>query len=111
MTHKLIGCCSSCDAEVFDIVQRNPETREPTKVGASHDDAMRAAFLLADGSLMDLTFCRECASTLEPATFPMLWQRCMASWIKQSGADHPWVKTQNDNGIMGLVRVISWKDV
>lgn len=108
---KLIGCCSACDLEVFEILQRDPDTRAPKKVSGPTDDAVRATFLLADGSRMDLTFCRECASTLEPATFPALWSRCMASWIAQSGSTHPWVAEQTHNGIMGLLHAVPWKDI
>lgn len=111
MQPKLIGCCSTCDAEVFEIMRRDPDTRAPTKVGGPTDDAMRATFLLADGSKMDLTFCRECASTLEPAVFSTLWRRVLASWIAQSGVDHPWVKEQPSNGIMGLLHVVAWEDL
>ncbi len=113
MTPKLIGCCSSdgCDKEVFEIVRRDSTASQPLKVGPATEDAVRATFLLVDGSKMDLTFCRECADKLEPTVFPMLWQRCMLSWIKQSGVKHTWVAEQRKNGIMGLLRTQPWGHV
>lgn len=111
MKPKLHGCCSKCDAEVFEIIERDPETRAPTRVGAPLDEAERATFLLMNGSRMDLTLCAGCAAGLQPADYAFLWQRVMVSWIAQSGPDHPWPKSQIDNGICAVLHRQPWKEV
>lgn len=111
MKPKAPGLCTKCDAEVFEILKRDPETRVPISVGAAHDDAVRVSVLLKTGSIMDLTFCAECAAALTPADLAEIWQRVMISWIAQSGAEHPFVKTQTDNAILGVYRKQLWKDI
>lgn len=106
MKLKRNGCCSKCDCEVFEIVTRNPETREPLRVGAPLDNAMRAEFIMVNGSIMDLTFCRDCLETLAPSDYLPLWLRIMKSWGK-----HEWVATQVDNGLVGIRSVRPWKDL
>lgn len=107
---KTIGCCSICSEEVFDIAQRDA-TGKATQVGAPHDTAQRATFVLKDGHQMDLTLCWNCLSTLNPEQFSGLWQSVMAAWVGESGSLHPWVKSQLDNGILGLMHARPWKDV
>lgn len=111
MTPKLLGCCAKCDREVYDIAQRDSATRQPIRLGAAHEDATRVTFLLLNGTRMDLTFCKPCADGLQPHDYPFLWQRVMCSWVAQSGADHPWPKSQTDNGIMAIAYVQPWKEV
>lgn len=110
MTPKLIGCCSKCDAEVFDIVKRD-EDRKPIQVGPAHDDAVRVTFRLAAGPYMDLTFCKPCSDGLTPDDYPFLWQRVMLSWVDQTGSEHPWPKSQVDNTILGLTHRQLWKEI
>lgn len=109
MTPKLFGCCSKCDVEVFDIVERK-ENREPNRAGAPHDDAVRLTFILVDGTRMDLTFCKPCADTLSEYDYAYLWQRVMLSWAAESPG-HPHQKSQVDNGIMALSHRQPWKEV
>jgi len=108
---KLMGCCTCCDKLVFNVTRRDPDTREPIQLGAPLDDAVRTTFLLASGSMMDLTFCRKCNSALSPEKFYELWKRVLISWITQSGSDHEWVKTQTENGIVGMLHSVDWKDL
>lgn len=110
MSPKLTGCCTKCDTEVFNIIRRNPETRVPVAVSTPLDNAVRLTFVLVDGTRMDLTFCTTCADGLDPREYSFLWRRVMHSWNAES-PDHPWTKTQVDNGILGLVARKSWKEV
>lgn len=110
MSPKLIGCCTCCDREVFDVARRDAD-RRPIETGAAHEDAMRVKFVLVDGKTMDLTFCEPCASSLTSAQFPHIWQRVMVSWIAESGADHPTVKGNASNGILGIFAMKHWKEV
>lgn len=110
-SEKLNGCCTKCDKEVFEIVTRNPDTREPIRVGKPLENAMRLTFILADGSKMDLTFCAECARGLLPDEFSFLWRRVLRSWVAESGADHPFVKTQGSNAILALANQRRWLEV
>lgn len=111
MSPKIIGCCSKCDVEVFDIEKRDPETRLPTQTGAPHANAVRSTFVLMDGTKMDLTFCAECNAGLTPQDYPWLWQRVLASWIAESSTSHPCVKQQAPNGIFALSYSQPWRDV
>ena len=111
MKPKLLGCCTQCDREVFEVTARNPETREPVKVGAPKAEAVRACFILADGTRMDLTFCAECAQKIVAPQFASLWERVMTSWVASSGAEHPWVKTQTTNAILAMDSMRRWTEV
>ena len=111
MSPKILGACTRCDKNVFEVVRTDTQTRLPLELGAAHDDAMRVTFILVNGTRMDLTFCADCASTLVPAEFPHIWQRVMLSWISESGADHPAVKANVANGILGIVGMKPWKEV
>lgn len=111
MNPKLLGCCTKCDVEVFEIKQRNPETRIALQLGAPLENAVRTTFILADGSRMDLTFCAECRAGLLPADFQWLWQRVQASWVAESGAAHPCVKEQASNMILAMSHSQPWRDV
>lgn len=110
MKPKLIGCCTKCDEEVFEIVRRDPETRVPVQIGAPLETAMRANFVMADGSRMDLTFCRKCSDGLTPEDLPHIWNRVVSAWEHQSPG-HAWTKTQRDNGLLMLLNVKPWKEV
>lgn len=106
MNPKLLGSCTKCDAEVFDIVERDID-RLPKRVGAAHDDAIRVNFLMLDGSRMDLTFCQPCADGLIADDLQWIWRRVMKSWP----ADHPWTKTQTENGLLAILNKKPWKEV
>lgn len=107
---KTIGCCSLCDTEVFEIARRD-QTGKPVQVGPPLDTAQRAMFVLKDGHQMDLTLCYNCLAALRPEHFSKLWQGVMAAWIAESGSVHPWVRSQVDNGIIGLMHSRPWKEV
>ncbi len=110
MKRKITGCCSRCDAEVFEVLERDAE-RMPKRIGAPLENAVRVTFVMVDGTLMDLTFCRECADALTPEELQWLWRRVVKSWIDQSGADHPWLKTQAANGLLAVHHARPWKEV
>lgn len=116
MKPKMIGCCTKCDVEVANVVERDSEGR-PKRIGPLPDDrrvwfdnAMRANFALANGSRMDLTFCAECANGLTPHDLPHIWGRVKDSWAVET-PDHPWPKTQRDNCILALLNVKPWLEV
>lgn len=111
MNPKLTGCCTKCDVEVFDVVARDPKTRIPVQLGAPLENAVRATFILLDGSRMDLTFCESCSAGLEPSEFPWLWKRVLVSWIAESGASHPCVKEQATNAILARTYSKPWREV
>lgn len=101
MNPKVAGLCSKCDAEVYEVRQRDPRTGLPQRLGAPMPNAHRVTFLLMNGSQMDLTFCHDCVTALEPTQFPWLWQRVMVSWAAEHRSE--WAKTQLNNGIVGLL--------
>ena len=107
---KVAGCCSKCDAEVFDVKRRDPATQMPLQLGPAHENAVRVTFVLMNGSTMDITFCADCADGLTPSDYAPLWGRVMAAWAKQQ-ADSAWAKSQVDNGIAGMLRKQLWREV
>ena len=109
---KVLGCCTICDAEVFEIELRNPDTRVPTKVGKPHADAMRTDFRMMDGTLMSLTFCAKCAADLEPAKFPAIWARVKASWLaEKKGVVMDFHREQEANGLLAVERTVAWNSL
>jgi len=113
---KVIGSCSICDKEVFDIVERFGPAEEnagrPKRIGAPHDDAMRIGFMLASGEQMDLTFCESCAEALTDEDYHELWQKVLRSWVAELGDRRPeWLTPMLGNGILCELGKQSWKDV
>jgi len=113
---KVIGSCSICDKEVFDIVERFGPAEEnagrPKRIGAPHDDAMRIGFMLASGEQMDLTFCQSCAEALTDEDYHELWQKVLRSWVAELGDRRPeWLTPMLGNGILCELGKQSWKDV
>jgi hypothetical protein len=113
---KIIGCCSSCDKEVFDVVERFSSAEDnagmPKRIGAPHDDAIRVGFLLANGEQMDLTFCAECVDSLSSDDYPQLWEKVLRSWVVELGEKRPdWLTQMLGNGILCEVGKQTWKDV
>lgn len=84
---KSTGCCTICDKEVFDILERypsylpdgtkHPHSEEARKVGLALPDAKRVTFVLLDGSHCDLTFCSNCT----PGKISDMWKKCIESTI------------------------------
>jgi hypothetical protein len=109
MKPKLLGCCTKCDAEVFDVAARD-EARIPIRLGAPHEDAMRANFLLLSGSRMDLTFCKHCIDGVTADDYRHIWSRVVEAW-HNSTPGHDWTHTQKDNMILALLHVKPWKEV
>ena len=105
MLHKRNGCCSKCDAEVFEIKTRDADGL-PKQTGAPLDNGVRANFLMVNGSTMDLTFCKTCFDSLAPSDYLPLWHRVLLSWGKGE-----WASSQVDNGLVAVLHHQAWKDV
>lgn len=89
-TRKKLGCCSMCDAEVFEARTRYPPdhslSKEIRQVGKCLDGAKRMTFVLANGSQTDFTFCNSCNP--QPRHLPDLWKKTMAAMALQSDPAH-----------------------
>ena len=108
-TPKVIGACTVCDKPVFEVKTIDPGTARSRQVLDPLEDAWRLRFVLKSGTQMDLTFCAVCQEQLTPAQYPLLWSRVMRSWVAEGGANHPNVKEQASNTILGLLRRTPWK--
>jgi hypothetical protein len=113
---KVVGCCSTCDKEVFEIIERFPPDSvlagKPRRLGPPNEDAMRLEFVLASGESMDLTFCKACAEGLSNEDYAELWQKVMRSWAAELGELRPdWFVKMGDSGILGEVGRRSWPEV
>jgi hypothetical protein len=102
---KTAGSCTKCGAECYEVTKRRAVSRAPLKLGRPLDHARKVTFVLLGGTTMDLTLCETCTTSLSTADFKPLWDACMEAWIAQSpaGAQHPWIKSQINNGIVGLM--------
>ena len=108
---KIPGACTCCDKPLFEVKTIDPDTKRARQITVPTEDACRLLFVLKSGSQMDLTFCAACADSLAPAQYPFLWSRVMRSWIAEAGVDHPTVKEQSKNSILGIVRRQKWTEV
>lgn len=118
--YKIIGHCTLCDGECFDILERYAagERRpgEPKRIGQPHDGATRITFLLLDGSRMDLTFCAACTSRLTTESYTPIWRKVIRSWTREfeekGTADRPrWFNKQFENGLLSEMSRTPMKDV
>lgn len=108
VTPKIAGCCTDCEKLVFDVIARGEDGR-PKQLGAPQPDARRVTFLLADGSVMDLTFCSDCISSLNTSEYGKLWDTVLVSWLTELGDSRPpWFMEQMENTIMYELGVQDW---
>ncbi len=75
--HKITGCCSMCDKEVYEVVTRFPN-REPRALGRELD-VVKRNYILSGGNHISLTFCSDCKP--EPKDLPALWRKVMKTFI------------------------------
>jgi len=130
-TVKKTGCCTMCDKEVFEIVQRyaqdSPIKKEPMKIGKPYPEAVLKVFVLMDGSTMDLTFCDQCDP--EPKDFPVIWKKVLKSWARELDPDHRrllklsplqgeklkqatiWFESMKFNLPMGIISSRKWNEL
>ncbi len=119
--HKIMGCCSQCDAPCFEIMQVHEAHErlpgEPKRIGPPNEDAMRLTFLLFDGTKMDLTFCAACAESLSPPHFTELWRKVLRSWARELSEKPPgermlaWYKPQFSSGLLCELGRKKWTEV
>lgn len=84
-TPKDVGCCSSCDQEVFNIRSRWPDVRghpfrgRPKDVGLPLQGALRLDFRLSNGTICSFTTCTECERWLleHEEVWPQLWRKAI----------------------------------
>ena len=131
MNPKKLGCCSVCDAEIYEIKLRYtqpPLERVPRQLGKPLDKAWKVEFVLQDGSTMSLSFCEDCKNKLNETQFPSLWNRVLESWIFEMRNDvrkvlpakpltqpqrenmQKWFANQVNNGMVGIIATTSLRD-
>ena len=79
-TPKKMGCCSLCDALLFEVAERwvgGPLDGEVRKFGVPLDGAKRATVVLRSGVRTDYSLCAECNVTHE--NMPLVWRRALAA--------------------------------
>lgn len=132
MSKKLIGCCSLCDKEVAEILQRYPQGHlyvgEPVRIGKFFEDARRATLILTNGSQMDITVCQNCAEEL-PTSLCKLWVKIVSAWKLETTDAHrvainasaytekqrlevdKWFQTASKEPPVGVLKIENWKDI
>ena len=63
-TPKLPGCCTACDKLCFEVVRRDPMTREPIQMGPPEKWAYRVHLIRMSGRQIALTFCDDCVENI-----------------------------------------------
>ena len=75
---KKTGCCTLCDVEVYEVIDRHPSgpyEGNPRTLGPPLANIRRPTFVLADGTTCQITFCAECEPTSE--NIPHIWNRVL----------------------------------
>lgn len=105
---KIPGCCTWCDAEVFEVLQRNPETRAPIRIGAPLDTAYRVHYRVSDGSMCSLAFCENCVTNHQYGRLGEVWEKCQRSQRHYSLPGHPDVADFAGKTLLGVDCVQKW---
>ena len=89
---KRFGCCSVCDAEVFEVVQRWPRDHrylpgEPRTLGRPLPGARRATLVLTwSGHICNMTLCGDC--NLDEKNIPAIWQKTLRTMARERQDDY-----------------------
>lgn len=112
--HKITGCCSLCDKEVYEILKRFPN-REPREIGKKLD-AVQKTYILTNGNHFTLTYCKDCDPG--PKDFPALWRKVLNTFVREQSdefrkmLDQPpitddrhkgWMNELNNQAILGKI--------
>jgi hypothetical protein len=112
---KIAGCCSKCDEPCFEVLARweQHERRpgEPKRLGPPNPDAVRITFLLFNGRRTDMTLCGNCADTLGPADYSLLWRKNLAGWLREQNGNPEKFKYEFANGLLAELGRITWKEL
>ena len=87
---KIPGCCSLCDEPAFEIKavwDDGAHKGEPKAIGQPNDGTVHVSFLLLSGGFTDMTFCANCAGTLSPEHYTLLWRKNLAGYMRGTNGD------------------------
>ena len=79
---KLIGCCTVCDAPIFEVASRHtegPYKGEIKQLGQPLPGARRLTMVRISGSTSYLSMCKDCEVT--PENLPMLNKKEVAAMV------------------------------
>lgn len=71
------GHCTLCNEPVREIVSKHtegPRKGDPKQLGKWFDNGYRVTFLLSDGSIADITLCKECLDGGIENIFDEIWK-------------------------------------
>lgn len=112
---KIAGCCSLCDKPCFEVLARwekhEKRAGEPKRLGPPMEDSVRVTFLLFNGRRTDMTFCGQCAETLSPDSYPTLWRKNLAGWMREQNGDPSKFMDEFANGLLCELGRTSWKEL
>lgn len=115
MKPKIAGCCSLCDAPCFEILavqsQADKHPGEPKRLGPPNEDATRITFLLFNGRRTDMTFCGDCADSLSAQSYPVLWRKNLAGWLREQDGDPSKFTQEFANGLLCELGRQNWKEL
>jgi len=113
--HKIPGCCSLCDEPAFEVLQVWDEGEkragEPKRLGPPIGGTTRVTFLLMNGRRTDMTVCGNCAGSLTPEHYPLLWQKNLAGWLREQDGNPEKFKDEFANGLLAELGRIEWKEL
>ncbi len=93
---KKVGHCSCCGEKLW-YIDVPPEDRS----------GMRATFMLADGSLLDLTLGNCCTESYE---VEKIWRRVLDGWNFENAEAYATMQGR-DNLILGCLYMMRWSEV
>lgn len=84
---------------------------EPKRLGAPNPDAMRITFMLLNGRRTDMTFCGNCADALAAESYPLLWKKNLAGWMREQEGNPEKFKEEFANGLLCELGRTSWREL
>jgi hypothetical protein len=75
------------------------------------NDSERITFLLFDGRKTDMTVCGDCAKSLSPEQYPILWRKNLAGYMREQDGNPEKFKHQFVNGILCELSRTTWKEL
>lgn len=108
---KLVGCCTLCDTEVFEVLKRftdGPMKGEAKQLGRPLLNAEKVTMvLLGSGHHATVTVCNKCEVT--PDNLPFLWRKVMMATRREMRIEQTnMVKMQNYDVPLGVLFRRRW---
>jgi len=120
MDMKMPGCCTLCDAPLFEIIKVHAEgylKGLPETFGAPSKNAWRVTFVTMNGTRTDMTFCEDCLPKIDD-NMSKIHNKVVRAFIFERGHPRSDQKTHDEsmmrsinNSILGVLSKERWVDL